>query len=66
MSYVTGNQMGPLVNVELTFKNGQTKMEVIKNATPAILETTVYDYQNNDLIASFKLFDAQGKVITLS
>lgn len=51
------------VTVELTFTNGQTKTETIKNATPAILETTLYDYQNNDMIKSFKVFDSHGKLV---
>lgn len=63
MSYVTGNEFGPTLYAELTFTNGQTKTEVINSASPAILETTIYEYQNNDLIASVKIVDAHGKEV---
>lgn len=63
MSYVTGNEIGQTLYAELTFKNGQKKVEVINSATPAILEHTVYEYQNNDLIQSIRIVDAHGKVV---
>lgn len=58
-------QLGPVVNVELTFKNGQKTIQTINSASPAILETTLDEYINNDLIASFRVLDSQGKEINL-
>ncbi len=62
MSYTIGHEFGPTLTAELTFTNGQKINQVIKSGTTAILETTVFDYQNNDLIKSYKVTDDSGKI----
>lgn len=62
MSYVTGNEFGPTLDVELTFTNGQKSKSVIKSGTAATIDATVHEYQNNDLIKSYKIFDDSGKI----
>lgn len=62
MSYVPGSEFGPTLDVELTFTNGQKGKDRIKSGTQAIIDAVVHDYQNNDLIVSYKIFDDAGKI----
>lgn len=63
MLYVTGNEIGEVLTAELTFNNGQVGKATINSGTPAEVEALVHEYQNNDLIKSFKIVDGAGKVV---